>query len=110
MKIETPTVQTDFNKIRTMEMALPSTPKDEDEKIAAEVLLFKKHYNNSIDFIVEDDGMSPLYNIGEYVAGINLANSQIGNAIGTDCIVQLENGKAMLRQLRQDVDRSNQKL
>jgi hypothetical protein len=98
-----PSVQADFNKIRPEPPLLPISkekPKVEDEKIANEILIFKRHYAHPIDFIVDDDGMALLYNPGEYVAGNSLFANHINKAIGLDCIVQLEDGKIMLRRLR----------
>jgi len=74
--------------------------KSEDEKIANELALFKKHYRNAIDFLVIDDGMSPTFQQGEYVAGINLTENKINDAIGFNCIVKIGNGNILLRQLR----------
>lgn len=73
---------------------------DEETKITQELLLFKQHYPLAVDFIINDDGMSPLYNIGEYVAGVNLTASKIESAMGMNCIVQMENGNVLVRQLR----------
>jgi HTH-type transcriptional regulator, cell division transcriptional repressor len=77
---------------------------DEDRKIANELSLFKSQYKNSVDYIVVDDGMEPLYKRNEYVAGISLAGKRIDEALGLNCIIQLENGNVLLRLLRKGAE------
>lgn len=66
--------------------------------IAEEIALFKNHYANSWDHQIIDDGMLPIYQIGDHVAGV--ANSSINELIGSNCIVQLESGETLVRNLR----------
>lgn len=68
--------------------------------ITAELLLFRQHYPNSLDYVVTDDGMAPRYLIGEYVAGIRHFNEAIATTIGLDCIVQTNDGDMLLRTVK----------
>ncbi|MHB1948717.1 MAG: hypothetical protein ACYCQI_11470 [Gammaproteobacteria bacterium] len=72
----------------------------EKQKIAEEIVLFHKHYKHSIDFQIIDDGMMPVYNIGDYVAGVRYSGALINNLIGSDCIIQTEGGEIFIRNLR----------
>lgn len=93
-----PSAQSGFTDNTIPPLTSVST-QDEDDKIAQELSLFREHYSNAVDFIVSDDGMSPVYQRGEYVAGVCLTPQQIDTVIGTMCIVQMENGDILLRQL-----------
>jgi hypothetical protein len=100
-----PSVHSGFTEIQTLPSSEgPKLAQDEDEKIANELALFKKQYTNAIDFIVNDDGMTPIYQKGEYVAGIALAENKIDQAVGHNCIIQLENDNIILRQLRKGTE------
>lgn len=70
---------------------------DEEKLIVNELLLFKQQNKNSIDFIVEDDAMTPHYSIGDYVAGKRRYKNKIETIIGLVCIVQTAEGKTLLR-------------
>ncbi len=72
----------------------------EEQKIAEELLLFRTHYKNAIDYQIIDDGMLPIHKIGSYVAGIPCSGSSIQNIIGFDCIVQTVTNELIVRNLR----------
>lgn len=79
----------------------PELQVDEEETlITHELILFRKQHRDAIDFVVNDDAMVPLYNKGDYVAGIKRYKERIKSIIGLDCIVQTKNGKIMLRNVR----------
>lgn len=65
-----------------------------------EILLFKKQFENIMHCQIIDDGLSPNYNIGDYVAGIKYSGHEIHNCVNQDCIVQLVNGEILVRHLR----------
>ena len=65
-----------------------------------ELLLFRTHYPNAMDFIVSDDGMEPDYKIGEYVAGSSRYHQQIEHLVGLDCIVKTMEGEVFLRHIK----------
>lgn len=73
----------------------------EDQKVGEELLLFRAHYRNAVDYQISDDAMLPIYKIGSYVAGIPCSGSSIQNIIGFDCIVQTDTRELMVRNLRE---------
>jgi len=73
---------------------------EEEQKIIEELLVFKKQYQETADLIVEDDGMSPFYEKGDYVAGVKYFRDKAEKAINKPCIVQLETGEIVLRILK----------
>ena len=75
---------------------------DEDVLIQAELLYFKQFYKDTIDYAVKDDGMAPQYQVGDTVAGIKHYGTSIDSLIGMDCIVQLNDGRVLLRQIKKD--------
>lgn len=74
---------------------------NEKQNISEEIFLFRKHYNNSIDYQIIDDGMLPIYCLNDYVAGVCHTSDSISDLIGFNCIVQVENGDIFVRNLRQ---------
>lgn len=74
---------------------------NEKQSISEEIFLFRKHYNHSIDYQIIDDGMLPFYAIGDYVAGVCHGCSSIDELIGANCIIQIESGDIIVRNLRQ---------
>ena len=62
----------------------------EDTVIMKELLAFRKLNENSIDLVVNDDGLGPHYKTGDYVAGISRSKEAIPGLIGMDCIVQIK--------------------
>lgn len=77
----------------------------EQERINTELLTFRNHYKNTADLIIEDNAMSPHFQKGDYVAGTKLFKKEISEAIGLNCIIQLENGLILIRQVHSGEDR-----
>lgn len=73
---------------------------EEPSLITEELLLFRKHYPNTMDYTVNDDGMEPAYRIGEYVAGNSRYHAHIEKVVGFDCIVKTMEGDVFLRHLK----------
>lgn len=73
---------------------------NEEELIVNELLLFRKQFQNTIDFKIEDDGMEPIYKQTDYVAGIKHYQNEIFPLIGRICIIQTIHGKTLLRRLK----------
>lgn len=80
--------------------AQSSNPKTEDEKIQDELVLLKQQYQGIINIIVDDEGMLPFYSIGDYLAGQELSFEKLSQAINQNCIVEKEDGKFIVRQVR----------
>lgn len=99
-----PTVITDFIKTKAFwnPEHLPAnfSSFEEEKLIAEELQIFRQHYRHTIDFIVQDDGMLPLYRNGNYVAGVQRFSEDIDTVLEENCIVQTEEGIILLRHLR----------
>jgi len=80
--------------------SLDATILTETQKIAEESLLFKKHYPEAIVYHVIDDGMSPYFNIGDVVLSHQKETQINKNLHSKNCIVQLNDGRLLLRNLR----------
>ena len=71
------------------------------DAISKELLLFREHQTDAVDFVVHDDAMEPCFKEGDYVAGCRRHRDNIQTAIGLDCIVQTVSGDVLLRRLRE---------
>lgn len=63
--------------------------------LTEELMLFRNHYAKSLDYIVLDDSMRPVFGAGDVVAGIKLKDFEDG--VGKVCIVLLSDGLSVLR-------------
>ncbi len=72
----------------------------EERAIVNELLAFRQHNPDAVEFIVPDDGMFPIYHKGDYVAGKRRYNETIGNVLGMDCIVETKENEVLLRRLK----------
>lgn len=73
---------------------------NEAQKIAEECLLFKKHYPDAIEYHVIDDGMSPQFDISDVVLAAEKYQQLTPSLQGKNCIVQLNDGRLLLRNCR----------
>ncbi len=96
-----PEVKVDFKKSQShQETILIESVIPEKTAILEELLLFRKLNKNSIDYIIDDDAMLPHYYVGDYVAGIKRFGDKIKSLISLDCIVQIDDGRLMMRNLQ----------
>lgn len=80
---------------------LESSKSDELTLIAKELNLLREHYPQQImDMIVGDDGMEPIYVVGEYIAGLKHFKEKITDCIGKNCIIQTFEGDILVRQIK----------
>ena len=108
---EEPTISVSLEKA-TIEKNLLETEEietsTEQKKINSELLLFRKSYKNTIEFIIPDDAMLPLYQKGDHVAGVQLFKKDIAKAINLACIIRLANGEVISRKIHsQNKDKYN---
>jgi transcriptional regulator with XRE-family HTH domain len=75
-----------------------SDMRSEKASIYEEIEIFRKHHRNTLELIVQDNSMLPVYQRGDYVLGIQHKQS-FQKYIGIDCIVELPNGEVLLRKL-----------
>lgn len=101
---EGPKVITDYATAKIDAQKRKRTPaakvKNPKSQLINELIFFRKQYNDAVTLLIADDGMSPFYNQGDYVAGIKQYGEKIKSLIGKDCIIQCSNGKIILRNLR----------
>lgn len=72
----------------------------EERAIVNELLAFRQHNPDAIEYIVPDDGMAPLYRKGDYVAGKRRYNDVIDLVVGMDCIIETKENEVLLRRLK----------
>ena len=73
----------------------------ETEIILKEIMVFQSFHSNAVYIEINDDTLSPLYIIGDYVAGIRVLGKNISSVVNQICIVQLTNGEILCRYLRE---------
>lgn len=76
---------------------------NEERAIVNELLAFRQHNPDAVEFIVADDGMSPFYAKGDYVAGKRRYTDMIEHLIGLDCIIETKENEVALRRLKAGV-------
>jgi len=72
---------------------------NEDTIISEEALYFMQKNSEAIYIIVSDNGMSPHYQPGDYIAGKRKFHDDIKNTIGLDCIVQTIDNQLYFRRV-----------
>lgn len=72
----------------------------EERAIVNELLAFRQHNPDAVEFIVADDGMSPFYTKGDYVAGKRRYHNDIEKLVGLDCIIETKENEVILRRLK----------
>ena len=92
------------SSIYTAEAATP------ESAIVQELRLFHQLNPGAIDTIVSDDAMLPLLTPGDYVAGIRCFDDEISELVGLYCIVQLQAGPVVVRQLMPGVSADQYRL
>lgn len=96
-----PKVLENYAPISSTQQPLETTHIQHDESYAnTELLLFRKNHPNSIDLKIYDDGMEPIYEKGDLVAGTPLNGEDIKKLIHQNCIIHLANGQIVARNIR----------
>ena len=72
---------------------------NEDICILREIEVFKAINQNSIVVLVNDNGMEPIYSIGDFVGGSKKIEQQIESLIGENCIIETLQGDTFVRKL-----------
>jgi transcriptional regulator with XRE-family HTH domain len=97
-----PEVKADYKKLQPQPENVDSETAVIPEKTAIieELILFRKLNKNAIDYVIEDDAMLPHYRAGDYVAGTKRFGEKIKSLISMDCIVQMNDGRIIMRNLQ----------
>ncbi|RDI41111.1 helix-turn-helix domain-containing protein [Aquicella lusitana] len=72
---------------------------NEDICILREIEAFKAINPNPVVVIINDDGMEPIYSIGDFVGGNKKADLHIESLIGENCIIETFQGDTLVRKL-----------
>ncbi|MBM93416.1 MAG: hypothetical protein CMF51_01525 [Legionellales bacterium] len=72
----------------------------EMQRISKMVNIFRQHTPLAIDFMIQDDCMSPLFKLGEYVAGHRHYQAAIQKTLEHYCIVQTAEHGTLLRYVK----------
>lgn len=64
-----------------------------------EIDSFKKNHPEMLVTVVRDDGMAPFLRVGDYVGGPILSKSDYANENGRICILEIQTGEFIIRQL-----------
>lgn len=99
-----PTIASNFTAIQENVTKQTIVPQDEEKHIVEELLLFRKNNPDSVELVVPDYCMSPVYKRGDYVAGIKYYQDKLPALQGYDCIVQPKEGELLLRRIIQGDD------
>lgn len=80
----------------------PVTGESEDNLIKNELALFETQYDNVVWVQVQDDGLSPIVEEGDYVAGVQLSDSEAidKQLIDQVCIVEIKADQYVVRKLK----------
>lgn len=109
-----PQVNVDFCRITADDVSTDDTLNqimdDEKQLICKELVLFRKLFRNVVELQVADDGMNPVYQDGDYVAGLRKCGDEVKSALDLDCIVQMTDGKFLFRKLRMGAEENKYNL
>jgi transcriptional regulator with XRE-family HTH domain len=72
----------------------------EDKAIIQELLTFRQLNPYALDFMIADDGMTPHYSPGDYVAGKRRRGNEIDAILNQPCIVETADNEVMLRYIK----------
>jgi DNA-binding transcriptional regulator YiaG len=71
----------------------------EDLKLLQEIDFFKKIHPAGVSALVTDDALEPIFNVGDYVAGINVDGKKIDQLEGEFAIITTDNGSLITRKI-----------
>lgn len=72
----------------------------EERAIVNELLAFRQHNPDAVEFIVPDEGLAPLFRKGDYIAGKRRYGEAIAQVVGMDCIIETKENEVLLRRLK----------
>ncbi len=95
------------NPIKVQDMPLERLVYQERAFMDEELALYRRHYHLEVlDLCLPDDKMAPGYCQGEMVAGRKRYKQDIAKLLGQVCIVQLSDGRVLLRELQASLSAS----
>lgn len=85
----------------TDDISIDKNTYDEEKAIAQEMDLFCTKVIDAITVKVLDDGMEPVYSIGDGIGGRRLYVKDLARVIGKNCIVETVNKEVLCRRVAQ---------
>lgn len=84
------------------EKNLPKDGEGDDHRASVfdEMVLFKRRFSHALTAQVKDDGLSPWFRPGDYVAGVKQYGRDIDQYIGECCIVETGDGEVLVRRVK----------
>lgn len=76
-----------------------------DSLILKEFSIYQNATKNAVLIEITDDGLSPNYQIGDFVAGEKKFNDEIELTVDQVCIVKTIDGKKLIRYVKQGTDK-----
>ncbi|EKE01787.1 MAG: hypothetical protein ACD_21C00052G0005 [uncultured bacterium] len=74
---------------------------EEEKSIANEISLFCETIVDAITLTIFDDGMEPVYAIGDGIGGKRLYGEDLAKSIGKNCIIETANNQLLCRRVAQ---------
>lgn len=74
---------------------------DQAAIIHEEILHFLQSHPGTIDYKISDHAMSPAFLKDDYVIGVPLEKKEWPQAVGHDCLIQLDSGEILVRKMRE---------
>jgi HTH-type transcriptional regulator, cell division transcriptional repressor len=86
---------------------IDQTTYEEEKSISHEITTFCEKVNGAITITVYDDGMEPIYSVGDGIGGKRLYGQELAKAIGKNCIVETEDHQVLCRRVAQGKEEGN---
>jgi transcriptional regulator with XRE-family HTH domain len=80
---------------------------EEEKTISQEIALFCEKIVDAITLTVFDDGMEPVYSVGDGVGGKRLYGEELAKVIGKNCIVETDDHQLLCRRVAQGSESDN---
>lgn len=77
----------------------------EEQNILQELAFFQRQYTDTSYMVITDTSMQPTFERGDYIAGINLQESDFIHAINKACIIETKGHDIMCRILKAGRDK-----
>lgn len=80
---------------------------EEEKSISSEIALFCEEVVDAITLTVFDDGMEPIYSVGDSIGGKRLYGEDLTKMIGKNCIIETADHQLLCRRIAQGSNASS---
>lgn len=94
-----PRTLAELQKISNIDVSNETVNWSDEIAIQKEIDYFCTINKSSIVILINDDGMEPIYALGDYVGGKKHFSNQINSTVGMNCIVQLTDQSIYVRKV-----------